>query len=619
MVPPGREPYSAALRRYPGVGDVGKFADEEYFVLLGRNAVAKRRGGPTVCAGDRHVLALEGWLANREDLVRALGLHGDFPTDSVIVAAALLRWDRNALPRLHGDFVLAWWDRVERRLLLATDRTGGRVLFYHEAERRLFFSNLTAPLFMHPQVPRIVDPAMVARAAFAASHDLENSCFQGVKQLLPGHVLDWTAAAGARVSRYWRLAPEHRLRLRRDEDYVDAARELLDRVVKEALPREGMAASMLSGGLDSGGVATTVARLTAPAPLQTITLCPDPGGALPACAPRQFQDEWPYAQATARLHPSIVPHRVLAELPPLEEILLSSFHWGGRPPVHLMAAAWMSAGWKQARQLGATTVFVGLSGNATLSASGLPTGLRPGILDMPHALYTAALASSQGRSLRPYLRAFAPEWMRDFRVRLLDVEPEWRRRTGLRPEAAERIDVDGLWSSYMSGDRSAGWGQRARLRLIERSWTGRTLSSCQHFRDGVERRDPLGDVRLAEFCLAIPPNQFTRFGQDRFLARRVLADRLPPQVLQERRDGRQGPEWFDWATRSRDWLASELDGIEASALGREVIDVPRLHAILNDWPADADAAEPHYVRLMNILGRGVAVGSFIRWAEGSNS
>lgn len=617
-MPDRREPYSAAMRRYPGVGDVGKFADGRYFVLLGRDAIAARGGGTAVWTDDRHVLALEGWLANRDDVARSLGLGGAIPPDRVMVAAALRRWGREALPRLHGDFVLAWWDRMERRLLLATDRTGGRVLFYHEAAGRLFFANLTAPLFMHPDVPRILDPAMVARATFTASLDLENSCFQGVKQLLPGHLLDWTSDAGARVARYWRLDSERRVRLRRDEDYVDAARELLDRVVKEALPREGTAASMLSGGLDSSGVAATLARLTSPSPLHTITLCSDPASVLPAAAARQFQDEWPHARATARRHPSIVPHRVPAVLPPLEDMLRSSFHWGGRPPVHLMAAAWMSAGLRQARHLGATTLFVGRSGNATLSASGLPAALFPGIRDWPHALYAAVQASGQGRSVRPYLRAFAPEWMRDLRARLLDLEPQWRRRTALRREAAERIDVDGLWSSHMTGDRRVGWTRRARLRLIEHSWMTRTLSSCQHLRDGLERRDPLGDVRLAEFCLAIPPDQFIRLGQDRFLARRVLADRLPPEVVRERRQGRQGAEWFDWATRSRDWLASELDAIAASALGREVIDVPRLRAILDDWPADADVAEPNYERLMNVLGRGVVVGSFIRWAEGGN-
>jgi len=606
------------LRSYPGVGGVGTYAEDQYFVALSRKTASLAVKEPHSCGEGRYVLALEGWLANREDLARSLDLIGDLPRDSVMIAEALLRWGRDALPRLHGDFVLAWWDRVERRLLLAADRTGGRVLFYHEAPGRLFFANLTAPLFAHPSVPRVLDPAMVARAAFTPALDLANTCFTGVRQLLPGHMLDWTEASGAQVSRYWRLDPTRRLRLSRDEDYVEAAREILDRVVTEAMPREGTAAAMLSGGLDSGGVAATLARLTAPRPLHTITLRPDPGSALPPSAPRQFQDEWDLAQATARLHPSIVTHAVPATLGSLEDMLRSSFQWGCRPPVHLMAGSWLAAGWREARRLGAATVFVGMSGNATLSASCLPFSLTPGLKDVPGALYTALLAASQGRSPRPYLGAFMPEWMRRLRSSLLPSAPSWRRRTALRREAAERIDMDGIWRSHMAGDRRWSWGQRVRLRMMERTWAGRTLSSCQHFRDGVERRDPLGDVRLAEFCLAIPSNQFTRFGQDRFLARRVLADRLPPEVLNERRGGRQGAEWFDWATRNRAWLASELDGIEARALGRETIDVPRLRRILEDWPETAEAAEPRYHQMMNILGRGVAVGGFIRWAEGSN-
>ncbi|WP_244434007.1 asparagine synthase-related protein, partial [Azospirillum sp. B506] len=372
--------YSMALRSHPGVRRVGEYRDDGYLVVQG---VAAGGGSPYVCANGRHVLALEGWLANREDLARSLDLFGDLPADTVMAATALLRWGRDALNRLHGDFALAWWDGAERRLLLATDRTGGRPLFYHDLGKQIVFANIPSPLFMHPLVPRVLDPAMVARATFTPSLDLQDTCFRGVKQLLPGHALDWTATAGGRVSRYWRLDPTRRLRLRRDEDYVEAARELLDKVVREALPREGIAVSMLSGGLDSGAVATTLARLTSPTALHTITVRPDPTSPLPVCGSRQIQDEWDHAQATARLHPSIIAHGVPASLDSLEDLLRSSFHWGGRPPVHLMAATWMSAGWRQARRLGAGTVFIGRSGNATLSASILSAALKPRFLDIP--------------------------------------------------------------------------------------------------------------------------------------------------------------------------------------------------------------------------------------------
>jgi asparagine synthase (glutamine-hydrolysing) len=617
-VPGQGEAWAAALRRFPTVGDVVKRGDIDYFIALGRKRIRYGGNQPHTCADGRYILTLDGWLANREDLAQALGMSGDLPDDRVIVAAALQQWGRGALVKMHGDFALAWWDKVERRLLLAVDRSGGRPLFYHLAGQRIYFASLVAPLFMNPQVPRILDPAMVARAAFTPTLDFENTCFQGVKQLLPAHLLEWTAGGSVRLSRYWQLDPGRRVRLRRDDDYVDAAREILDMVVKQALPREGMAVSLLSGGLDSSAVAATVARLTVPAPLHTITIRPDPGCVRPESPPNRFQDEWPIAQAVARMHPSMVTHGVHASLDGLEDSLRGSFFWTGRPPIHLLAGSWMNAGWRQARNIGASTVFVGTAGNATLSASVLPY-IRPGLLDIPQALYMALLAGRHGWDISPFLRGIAPDWLRKLRNEVLRRGgPAWKKMTALRAEVAAQIGLDEIVENFQTGDRRVSWGRRRRMWLIERTWTGRTLSSCNHFRDGLERRDPLGDVRMAEFCMAIPGDQFTRFSHDRFLARRVLADRLPPETLTEKRRGRQGAEWFDWASRRRDFLSAELDGIAASSLGRELIDLPRLRSILANWPTDANAAEPRYHELMNVLGRGVAIGSFIRWAEGAN-
>src|SRR5271166_5888597 len=49
----------------------------------------------------------------------------------------------------------------------------------------------------------------------------------------------------------------------------------------------------------------------------------------------------------------------------------------------------------------------------------------------------------------------------------------------------------------------------------------------------IDHRDPTADVRLMEFCLAVPDEQFLCNGVYRALARRALADRLPKRVLDE--------------------------------------------------------------------------------------
>jgi asparagine synthase (glutamine-hydrolysing) len=79
----------------------------------------------------------------------------------------------------------------------------------------------------------------------------------------------------------------------------------------------------------------------------------------------------------------------------------------------------------------------------------------------------------------------------------------------------------------------------------------------------VDHRDPTADIRLLEFCLTIPTEQFLRDGIPRALARRALADRLPKQVLEEPRRGLQVADWHEDLTAVRDRIIDELDRLEA--------------------------------------------------------
>lgn len=615
------EPFIASIAGLPGLAAPQSYRDACCLIAHAQRLVTPQdrlERQPSALAGGRFILAVDGWLANRIELSAALGLaHPDGLPDSAIIAAALMRWGDDALAKLHGDLALVWWDTIERRLLLACDRTGGRALFYHASGEHLLFTTTLSALLGHPRVPRALDADRVARAAFTAALDLDQTCFRGIRQLVPGHKLVWTPSGGANVSRYGPLDLNHRIRFRRDADYVEAARELLDRVVGEALRIEGPLVSMLSGGLDSSAVAATAARIAAPGVLHTLTVRPDPASERPAPSPQTFDDEWSRAQAVAAMHTNIVAHEAPAQWAPAESAIRRDMALTGRPPIHLMAAMWFDGLHSYARALGAQVVLSGFSGNATLSANSLHGAMRPGLADLPPAIAEMIEALRSGRPDRAWrlLKSMTPGWLRASRRRLTGRPAPWRAALALRADAADRIDMDAVWERYTEGDRRADWRSRARLRQLEQSWSARSTVAPLNLRR-AEIRDPLGDFRLAQFCLSIPPDQFTRAGQDRFLARRVLSDRVPAAILDERRFGRQNAEWFDWLTRNRPWLASELDAIHASPLGRELLDLPRLRALLDDWPADADAAEPRMEALMAVLGRGVAMGTFIRWAEG---
>ncbi|MPT24177.1 MAG: asparagine synthetase B family protein, partial [Starkeya sp.] len=117
------------------------------------------------------------------------------------------------------------------------------------------------------------------------------------------------------------------------------------------------------------------------------------------------------------------------------------------------------------------------------------------------------------------------------------------------------------------------------------------------------------------FCLGLPPEQSLRDGQSRSLARRVLADRLPREVLENPLRGAQCPEWFHRLDARRGPIADTLAELEASALARRCLDVPRLRRLFTLWPADAGAAHARRLDYDVVFSRGLHIGQFLLAVE----
>lgn len=579
---------------------------------------------PAESAGGHCLLALDGWLANRADLAGALDLQSEHRLDDMdLVAAALARWGDAALDRFHGQFALAWWDARDRRLLLACDRTGGRTLFLYQGGDgfRLRFASTVDILLADPSVARTIDPTVLARDFLGPEMAGGRTCFVGIDQLQAAHKLLLTPD-GCRLERYWRPDLRRRVRFSRDEDYVEATRELLDRVVGEHMPSGGPVVATMSGGLDSPAVAATAARLAAPGPVHAVTLRPARDAPLPTRR-QVIQDEWPLARTVADMHPNMraIPIETTAES--VEDLHRTVMPLIGRPLPHLLTLSWFDPLWRQARQLGARAVLGGRGGNLTLSASALSEFYRPVALsDLAPALADGVTRLRHRRSLgavRDVLKGLAPFQAQALYRWLRGRAPAWRQRSSVAAAAGDAAGAERIWRAGGLEDVSSiPFRLRWRMRALEQTWRRSGMFSPIQYQRGVEHRDPLGDIRMVEFCLALPLDQFTRGVEDRWLARRVLADRLPARLLAEERRGFQCAEWYSLMTPARPWIADHLDRMGRSPVGRELVDLPRLRASLADWPADADAAVPRHVELAQTLGRAVSIGIFLRWAEGGN-
>lgn len=577
---------------------------------------------PALFDGGRKVLVWDGRLDNREELLGSIRLRGQISTipDSAIAAGAIERWGAGACRYLLGDFAFACWDIAERRLILATDHTGNRPILYHANSRRIAFATTVSALLACPGVPREIDLTSLARLLTDAPPACGSTMFRDVRQVPAASYLVWSAT-GMAITRYWSPDFGKRIRYSRDEDYVEQARDLLDAAVRCRLRAGGPIACHLSGGFDSSAVAATAARLAAPAQVYSVTAAAQEGA--PVCPPssRIFVNEWAHASAIAAMHPNMSA-QVAPAAPPGDEDPRLLFYFRGMPVRNFMNLSWFGAANQAVRDLGARVLLIGSAGNLTLSWNG-----RRGLADLAasgrlwtlrrelRGLAREGLGGFRDSTRRDVLPCLAPAALWRIRDRVRgSTSPAWQTTSAISAELALAANVEAIAAESTGRVHGLSYDSSLRIRYFEDMWL-RPGNSLLRPYVGFERWDPLADIRLIEFCLAIPPEQYLRNGVTRRLARRALADRVPPQVLRENRKGRQSPDWFHRLSWGRARLESVVERLRKSPLAVYALDLPRMKAVLDQWPADATAAQSKYGPLVLVLARGANVGEFLEWVE----
>ncbi|MBS4052672.1 MAG: hypothetical protein KGZ69_15950, partial [Methylomonas sp.] len=158
---------------------------------------------PWIGGGGRLVLIHDGRLDNRDEIASALGisLRGEV-ADGRLLLAALETWGTAALPRLIGDFALALWDTLNRRLILARDQLGRRTLYYHQGDGFVAFATHYRALLALPGVPRAVDELGMADFLILNVRHPVETIYRGVRRV-PAATIAHFDAGGPRFERYW--------------------------------------------------------------------------------------------------------------------------------------------------------------------------------------------------------------------------------------------------------------------------------------------------------------------------------------------------------------------------------------------------------------------------------
>ncbi|MEA2999606.1 MAG: hypothetical protein QOK17_1439 [Sphingomonadales bacterium] len=571
---------------------------------------------PAVAGGGRFILVADLRLDNREELAEALRLASDqlrMTSDSALLALAWERWQEECCGRLVGDFAFAVWDAAQRRLTLARDFAGGRPLHYYEGERLFACASMPKGLHALAEIPRGPDRGFALAALAGRPPTGGETMFEGIRRVLPGHLLAFDRG-GLRSRRHWRPGVEERL-VRAPADAGEGLRHHLDAAVRRQLRGATRVGAHLSAGLDSTAVTgSTALVLQEVGSVVAFTAVPREGYAGGAPYGR-LADEGPLAAATASLYAN-VEHVVIREggRSPLASIDRDLF-LHDQPLVNLCNMGWINGINDAARSRGLTVMMTGLRGNLAFSHNGLD--LLPALFRRGRLLRLAGeiaalrrrggvgLAGGLAATLRPILpfaawKALAAATGRG-PLRWLSgaVNPD----TPV-PEPDESSPPDGPLPARAAGFEIVDLGNFQKAMLG--GW-------------GLDYRDPTSDRRLVEYCLSLPPTAFLANGVRRAAAREALAGRAPQALLRETRPGLQAADWHEGATAARAALAEELERAAACAPVCELLDVPKLRRLVDEWPAEGwDRPDIDKAYRLDLL-RAVSLAAFVRKASGSNA
>jgi asparagine synthase (glutamine-hydrolysing) len=613
-----------------GTGEPRRWCDEA--VALGRWLIPTVPEDefdlqPCAVANGRFQLVADVRLDNRPDLLARLGMaahDGAALADSSLVALAWERWREDCFTHLIGDWAVAVWDSVDKRLHLARDPLGGRPLFFHHTPKLAAFASMPSGLHALADIPRVPDEERAEQAAIFSLDVGDRSFYAQVRVVRAGELVTLRSNDAARRA-WWQFGSIKPLRLARPDDYADALRESLDRAVTSQLRRIGPAGSQLSAGLDSTCVATSAAL--------ALRSLGDGGSRLVAftSAPRQGYDG--PAPAGRIGDESALAAEVAAQFSNIDHVIVRSngttpfdhldrhFTLYQQPVLNLCNQVWMDAICDEARARGIRTLLTGHLGNATIShrdSNVLGDMVAAG--QTAPALREASLLVKHGylswRGVVAPFRSYVPGPLYGLAVRLL---------TGHRPY----IDLSSVTLPHprlreAQARAVSSWGRDRwarprpgvdlRVALLRAGdvapYTKGMLAGWQ-----VDLRHPAIDRRVVETCLALPPREFIRGGVPASVLRRAFGSRLPASLLNERLRGAQGVDWHEAATAGRSTLAQVLTQMEGDVTAQRTLDLPRLRALADNWPSGGWEREDVTARYRMTLLRAVSLGDFLTRAN----
>lgn len=239
-----------------GPDDEGYFMSGPIGLGFRRLSIIDLGGGhqPMSDAEETVWVVFNGEIYNFKQLrteLEACGHHFRTNSDTEVIVHGYKEWGMDVFNHFNGMFGLAIWDVRNRRLVVARDAMGIKMVYYRVRKGQLSFgSEIRAVLAAEDSRPE-ADPAALSLFLRFRYTPSPLTMFRGIRKLAPGSMLVLEEGK-CREVRWYNYTPIPFSGPKRDAEVVEELLSLYRAAVGRHLLSDVPVGILLSGGLDSG-------------------------------------------------------------------------------------------------------------------------------------------------------------------------------------------------------------------------------------------------------------------------------------------------------------------------------------------------------------------------------
>ncbi|MEK4537557.1 lasso peptide isopeptide bond-forming cyclase [Peribacillus sp. FSL K6-1552] len=568
----------------------------------------------------RCTITADAIIDNREDLFQMLQvkpLDQKGMTDSELILLSYYKWEEDAPKFLVGDFAFVIWDEKRQKMFGARDFSGSRTLYYHQSHQKFAFCTTIDPLLSLPFIEKKLNEQWLSEyLAISGMIDAVDSTitpYKNIYQIPPSHSIT-IEKNKLTLKRYSYLTQGKRLKLKSNEEYIEAFQSVFQEAVTSRLRTHRKVGAQLSGGLDSGAVVGFAVKKLQSENNKLHTYSYIPPEDFKDFTPKNLlADERPFIKSTVNHVGGITDHYCdfkgkdsYSEIEDFLDIMEMPYKF-------FENSFWLKGMFEKANEEDIGVLLNGDRGNFSISW-GFPLEYYSLLLKRLKWIrlyqeldqYRRNVGGSRLRKVKtiarigfPIIDRVFPEGV-PYKIPTL-INPGFAEKTGVYEKFKEHgIDQTGWYSN------SDIFNERKKHFEDVFQWNaGSTLSAKLSLRYKLWKRDPTNDIRVIRFCLSLPENQYVQNGVDRALVRNATVNYLPDKVrLNQRYRGVQGADWVHRMLPKWGQLIEEIEQLSTDKEALEYLDGQAINKALikiKEGARPEFAPDPEYKFLMRSL------------------